>query len=66
MPRTTMSEMFEASRVASGHEFPQTVKNPQPDCVRLANLSSWAVRGIAPLIDEQSNKNKARLEPKPG
>ncbi len=38
--RTAMNEMLEASRVPSGHGFPATIKNPQPDGMRLANLSS--------------------------
>ena len=45
--RTALSEMFEASRVPSGHGFPATAKNPQLDSMRLANLSAWAARGIA-------------------
>ncbi len=40
--RTAMNEMFEASRVPSGHEFPATIKNPQTDGMRLARLSAWA------------------------
>ena len=34
-----MNEMFEVSRVPSGHGFPVTIKNPQPDGMRLAKLS---------------------------
>ena len=44
--RTAMTEMFEASRVPSGHGFPAMAKNPQPDGMRLAKLSSWAARDI--------------------
>ena len=29
IPRAVLSEMFEASRVPSGHGFPATIKNPQ-------------------------------------
>ena len=39
IPRTAMNEMFEVSRVPSGHGFPVTIKNPQPDGMRLAKLS---------------------------
>ena len=36
---TTTHERFEASRVPSGHGFPATNKNPQPDGMRLAKVS---------------------------
>ena len=39
IPHAAMSEMFQASRVPSGHGFPSAIKNPQPDGMRLANIS---------------------------
>ncbi len=47
LPLAFLSEMFEASRVPSGHGFPAVTKNPQPDGMRLAKLSAWATRGIS-------------------
>ena len=46
MPRAVRSEMFETSRVPSGHGFLATIKNPQPDGMRLATLSSAAASGL--------------------
>ena len=38
-PHAAMSERSQASRVPSGHGFPATIKNPQPDGMRLAKVS---------------------------
>ena len=36
IPHAAQSEMFQASRVPSGHGFPAAIQNPQPDGRRLA------------------------------
>ncbi len=40
IPNAAESEMFLASRVPSGYGFLTAIKNPQPDGMRLAKVSS--------------------------
>ncbi|MCX7410699.1 MAG: hypothetical protein NTZ32_21705 [Planctomycetales bacterium] len=60
MPRTAMNEIFEGNRASSGHEFPATMNNPQPDGKRLANLSTWAAWGIC--VTEAASRKPTRPE----
>ncbi len=49
--RSVLSEFFEVSRVPQGHGFPPREQDPQPDGIRLANLS-FSVAGDIPQASQ--------------